>query len=506
MKKSIVIVVLAILTLVVYFSSIIYSTFIDSVAIATGSLIYIGLSIVSILLWLIIFIYSNSKNKLPWLFIIALFPVVGLILYMMIGNGFRETFRYRRRMKQLGPNYQVPVHHYDHYEVKTELISESRRLVKLNQTTCQNDVTFKTKTRILTNGEQKFPALIEAIQNAEEFILLEYYIFHSDEMGMRIIDALIERSQAGVEVRVLIDAMGSNKRMSKEAISKMKQAGIIFAEFDKVWIPFLSNKINHRNHRKIVVVDGKVAITGGINIGDEYIHRSVKFGFWRDTSILLQGEGVHDLAVLFASDWFFATGEQLSHPKYYQTIKCEEDGGVQIIQAGPESSIAPIKQSIFRMIMDATHSIYIITPYLIPDFDMIVALRNAALSGIDVRIIVPGRPDKKFVYHATQSYFEQLLAVGVRIYTYDGVFCHSKVIMIDEQIATIGTTNMDIRSFYLNFEVNVMLYQTTSVQQLLDDFNLDFSRSTEVQYDDWKKRSLRTRFVQSFAQLFSAIM
>ena len=233
---------------------------------------------------------------------------------------------------------------------------------------------------------------------------------------MRIIDALIERSQAGVEVRVLIDAMGSNKRMSKEAISKMKQAGIIFAEFDKVWIPFLSNKINHRNHRKIVVVDGKIAITGGINIGDEYIHRSVKFGFWRDTSILLQGEGVHDLAVLFASDWFFATGEQLSHPKYYQTIKCEEDGGVQIIQAGPESSIAPIKQSIFRMIMDATHSIYIITPYLIPDFDMIVALRNAALSGIDVRIIVPGRPDKKFVYHATQSYFEQLLAVGVRIY------------------------------------------------------------------------------------------
>ena len=336
MKKSIVIVVLAILTLVVYFSSIIYSTFIDSVAIATGSLIYIGLSIVSILLWLIIFIYSNSKNKLPWLFIIALFPVVGLILYMMIGNGFRETFRYRRRMKQLGPNYQVPVHHYDQYEVKTELISESRRLVKLNQTTCQNDVTFKTKTRILTNGEQKFPALIEAIQNAEEFILLEYYIFHSDEMGMRIIDALIERSQAGVEVRVLIDAMGSNKRMSKAAISKMKQAGIIFAEFDKVWIPFLSNKINHRNHRKIVVVDGKVAITGGINIGDEYIHRSVKFGFWRDTSILLQGEGVHDLAVLFASDWFFATGEQLKHPKYYQTIKCEEDGGVQIIQAGPE--------------------------------------------------------------------------------------------------------------------------------------------------------------------------
>ena len=433
MKKSIVIVVLAVLTLVVYFSSIIYSSFIDSVAVATGSLIYIGLSIVSILLWLIIFIYSNSKNKFPLLFIIALFPVVGLILYMMIGNGFRETFRYRRRMKQLGPNYRVPVHHYDHFDVKTELTSESRRLVKLNQMTCQNDVTFKTKTRILTNGEHKFPALLEAIQNAKEFILLEYYIFHSDDMGTRIINALIERAQSGVEVRVLIDAMGSSKRMSKAAILRMKEAGIIFAEFDKVWIPILTNKINHRNHRKIVVVDGKLAITGGINIGDEYIHRSVKFGFWRDTSILLEGEAVHDLAVLFAGDWFFATGEQLKNPKYYQTIPSKEDGGVQVIEAGPESSIAPIKQSIFRMILDANHSIYIITPYLIPDFDVIMALRNAALSGIDVRIIVPGRPDKKFVYNATQSYFEQLLAVGVRIYTYDGVFCQSKVLCVDEQ-------------------------------------------------------------------------
>ena len=506
MKKSIVIVVLAILTFVVYFLSIIYSTVIDSVAVATGSLIYIGLSIVSILLWLIIFIYSNSKNKLPWLFIIALFPVVGLVLYMMIGNGFRETFRYRRRMKQLGPNYKVPVYHYDHSNVKTQLTSESSRLVKLNQTTCQNDITFKTKTRILTNGEQKFPALLEAIQNAKEFILLEYYIFHSDDMGTRIIDALIERAQSGVEVRVLIDAMGSSKRMSKASILKMKEAGIIFAEFDKVWIPILTNKINHRNHRKIVVVDGKLAITGGINIGDEYIHRSVKFGFWRDTSILLEGEAVRDLAVLFAGDWFFATGEQLKNQKYYHTVPSEEDGGVQVIEAGPESSIAPIKQSIFRMIMDANHSIYIITPYLIPDFDIIMALRNAALSGIDVQIIVPGRPDKKFVYHATQSYFESLLAVGVRIYMYDGVFCHSKVIVVDEQIATIGTTNMDIRSFYLNFEVNVMLYQTKSVQQLLDDFKLDFSRSSEIDYDDWKKRSLITRFVQSFAQLFSAIM
>ena len=310
MKRSIVLIVLAILTVIVYFSSFYYSSVIDSVAVATGSLIYIGLSVASILVWLLIFIYSDSKNKLPWLFVIALFPVIGLILYIMLGNGFRETFRYRRRMKQLGSDYVVPARHHDHSDVETELSYEALRLVKLNKMTSQNDVTFKTQTRILTNGEQKFPVLLEAIKNAKEFIFLEYYIFHSDEMGMRVIEALIERAKAGVEIRVLIDSMGSSKRMSKDAIQMMKSAGIMFAEFDKVWIPFLSNKMNHRNHRKILVVDGKLAITGGINIGDEYIHRSVKFGFWRDTSILIEGEAVHDLAVIFSGDWFFATGER----------------------------------------------------------------------------------------------------------------------------------------------------------------------------------------------------
>ena len=506
MKRSIVLIVLAILTVIVYFSSFYYSSVIDSVAVATGSLIYIGLSVASILVWLLIFIYSDSKNKLPWLFVIALFPVIGLILYIMLGNGFRETFRYRRRMKQLGSDYVVPARHHDHSDVETELSYEELRLVKLNKMTSQNDVTFKTQTRILTNGEQKFPVLLEAIKNAKEFIFLEYYIFHSDEMGMRVIDALIERAKAGVEIRVLIDSMGSSKRMSKDAIQMMKSAGIMFAEFDKVWIPFLSNKMNHRNHRKILVVDGKLAITGGINIGDEYIHRSVKFGFWRDTSILIEGEAVHDLAVIFSGDWFFATGERLEDDHYYMSYPSEEDGGVQVVDAGPQSSIAPIKQSIFRMIMDANHSIYIITPYLIPDFDVIMALKNAALSGIDVRIIVPGRPDKKFVYYATQSYFEQLLAVGVRIFTYDGVFCHAKVIVVDEKIATVGTTNMDIRSFYLNFEVNVMLSQTQSVEALLNDFNIDFSRSTEIIYTEWQKRSIMARTAQSLAQLFSAVM
>ena len=505
MKQLVMVLILAIVTLVVYIFSLYSSISTGNLISATWGLIFIGLSVISVLIWLGIFVYSDSKNKLPWLFIIALFPIVGVVLYLIFGNNFRGTIRYKRRVKQLGDNYFVPMNNHDIENKKTELNDLSNNLIYLNKITCQNDVSFKSKTQILTNGEQKFPVLLNAIKDAQEFIFIEYYIFNSDQIGMMVIEALIERAQAGVDVFLLYDALGSRK-IKKSAITKMKEVGIQIAGFDPVWIPFLSNKINHRNHRKMLVVDGKVAITGGINIGDEYIHRSKKFGFWRDTSILLEGEVVRDFAVLFAGDWFFATGNRLENDKYYVSYKSEEDGGVQMVDSGPHSPVSSVKESIFRMIMGAKKSVYIITPYLIPDFDLLSALSNAALSGVDVRIMVPGRADKKIVYWATQSYFEQLLKAGVRIYTYDNVFCHSKVIVVDENIGSVGTTNMDIRSFYLNFEVNVMLYHTKSVQTLLNDFNIDFSRGTEVIYEDWKNRSLKVRFAQSLAQLFSPIM
>lgn len=492
---------LIILTIMVYLAGFYYSSFIG-----IWGLVYIGLSIGSVLLWLVLFIYSDSKNKLPWLFIITLFPVIGVILYLMIGHHFRETFRYHRRLKELGEGYIIPCHQYENQENQIRMSQLSKQLIHLNKMVCKSDVSFKSKTQILTNGDQKFPILLDILKRAERFIFIEYYIFNSDEIGLEVIKVLKERAQAGVEVKLLFDSLGSSRRIKHEIVEEMREIGISVAEFDKVLIPFLTNKMNHRNHRKIVVVDGLFAITGGINIGDEYIHRSKKFGFWRDTSILVEGEVVRDFSVLFSGDWFFATGERLEKEEYYQYHSTEEEGGVQIIDSGPHSPLACIKQSYFRMIMGAEKSVYVITPYLIPDFDIISALKNAALSGIDVRIIVPGRADKKFVYYATQSYFETLLEAGVRIFTYDNIFCHSKVIIVDEDIASIGTANMDIRSFYLNFEVNVMLYQTESIQGLLNDFNIDFSRSTEVIYSQWKNRPILRRATESLVQLFSSIL
>lgn len=506
MKKVIVTMVLSGLTLSIYVFSLNQFLFTKSLMLATWGIVYMSLSIISILIWLGIFIYSDSKNKLPWLFIIAILPIIGVLLYLMFGNNFRESLRYKKRLKELGEGYVVPMSSYNQESIRTDMSQLAKNLGDLNQMTCHNEVSFKSKTHILSNGDQKFPILLNAIKQAEHFIFMEYYIFNSDQIGTEVINALMERASIGVEVYLLYDALGSSKKLKSTVIAEMKAAGIRVAAFDPVKIPILSSKVNHRNHRKIFVVDGKTAITGGINIGDEYLHRSHKYGFWRDTSILVEGEIVRDFSLLFAGDWFFATGEKLKKGKYYMSIPVHEDGGVQVIDSGPQSAIANIKESLFRMIMGAQDSIYIITPYLIPDMDIISALRNAALSGIDVRIIVPGKADRKIVYWATQSYFETLLKVGVRIYVYDHVFCHAKVIVVDENIASVGTTNMDIRSFYLNFEVNVMLYQAKAIEALLNDFNIDFSRGTEIIYEQWRQRPLKHRFVQSLAQLFSPIM
>ena len=245
-----------------YLAGFYYSIQFDSVVAATWGLVYMILSVASVLTWLVIFIYSDSKNKLPWLFIIALFPVIGIILYLMLGHNFRETFRYRRRLKELGPDYVVPSSDYETSDIKTEMSKLSQMLVRLNTMTCRNDVSFRTKTRILTNGDQKFPVLIDAIKNAQEFIFIEYYIFNSDDIGMEVINALKERAQAGVDVKLLFDPLGTSRKMKHSVLREMREAGIVVAEFDPVLVPFLTNKVNHRNHRKIVVVDGRLAIKG----------------------------------------------------------------------------------------------------------------------------------------------------------------------------------------------------------------------------------------------------
>jgi cardiolipin synthase A/B len=278
--------------------------------------------------------------------------------------------------------------------------------------------------------------------------------------------------------------------------------------FSPVRLPFLNNKINFRNHRKIIVIDGTVGFVGGLNIGDEYLGKNEYFGFWRDTHLWLKGEAVRTLQLIFLQDWYYMTGQTLLTLNYLSPNLSANSGqgGVQLIAGGPDNEWEVIKHLFFAMITSAKKSIWIASPYFVPDEDILTALKVAALSGIDVRLLVPQRPDKKIVFYASRSYFPALLEAGAKIYEYGKGFLHSKIIIVDGELASIGTANMDMRSFHLNFEVNAFLYHTDSTKTLVNDFLQDIADSTLIDYDVFKKRPLWIRLVESTARLLSPLL
>lgn len=278
--------------------------------------------------------------------------------------------------------------------------------------------------------------------------------------------------------------------------------------FFPVTIPFFNNRVNFRNHRKICIIDGQAGFIGGLNIGDEYLGKNPYFGFWRDTHLRMEGEAVRSLQLFFLRDWFYMTDEKLLDEVYLGAAAVQElsQGGVQIIAGGPDDEWEVIKKLFFSMINSARRSIWIASPYFIPDEDILSALKVAALSGVDVRLLVPSRPDKKIVFHASHSYFLEMLEAGVHIYSYQKGFMHSKLIIVDQELASIGTSNMDMRSFHLNFEINCFLYHTESVKQLVEDFKEDLTHSEQIHLESFLNRKLSMRIVESLARLASPLL
>jgi len=342
---------------------------------------------------------------------------------------------------------------------------------------------------------------------AEHHIHLEYYIVRDDELGQEIKEILIKKAKGGIEVRFLYDAVGSWK-LSKSFIQELKDAGVEIVAFAPVKLPFLNHKINYRNHRKIIVIDGVIGFVGGLNIGDEYLGRHAYFGNWRDTHLFVRGEAVRTLQLIFLQDWYYQTGETILNPTYLSPVltSVHADGGVQMIASGPDSRWEINKKLFFSMITSAKKSIWIASPYFIPDDDILSALKIAALSGIDVRLLVPSRPDKRIVFHASRSYFPELLEAGVKVYEYNRGFLHSKLIIVDDEIASIGTSNMDMRSFHLNFEVNAFLYRTKSVTTLVSDYVYDLEHSNQLSYQLFKNRSIFHRIIESTSRLMSPLL
>ena len=369
-------------------------------------------------------------------------------------------------------------------------------------------LTSNNKLQIFADGNDKFDTLIDDIRQAKEYIHIQYYIIKNDVLFNRIKEALLEKVKEGVEVRVLFDAMGC-RSVKKSYWQQLEQQGIKTAEFFPALFRRLHLRINYRNHRKIVVIDGKIGYVGGFNVGKEYIGLDKKFGYWRDTHMKITGDAVYPLEIRFILDWNYAAKENLFGNNKYLNMEIpqqEERCAIQILSSGPDSSLQNIKANYVRLIHKAEKSIYIQSPYFIPDESMMDALLIAIHSGVEVNIMIPCMPDHPFVYWATYSYIGDLVMAGANCYTYNKGFLHAKGIVVDEKVMCYGTANMDIRSFALNFEVNAIIYDVEKASEMVGLFQEDLKFSSQITKRLYTSRPLRVRMKEQICRLLSPVL
>lgn len=472
------------------------------------------LPIINMLLALLIVFFQRREPRTVWTWLLVLYfiPILGFILYLLLGQNYRKKKMFR--MKDIEGEVKYVVRRQEESIYRRKMLLRDPRmerfkdLILYNLNESQSVLTDNNDVRIYTDGKEKFRALIEEMEQAEKYIHVQYYIIKNDELWQAIEEVLTRKVRQGVEVRVLFDSMGCRAMRNKDW-KRLENAGIEVAEFFPALLGKLQLRVNFRNHRKIVVIDGRVGFVGGFNIGREYLGLEQKFGYWRDTHLCIEGAAVTTLAVRFVLDWNYATKENLfleNHlfaiPEYVR----EGKDPVQIISSGPDSKSADIRDNYLRLINKARHHIYLQTPYFIPDDSIKDALYIAAKSGIDVRIMVPCKPDHPLVYWATYSYLGDMIDAGAKCYVYNNGFLHAKGITVDGLVSCYGTANMDIRSFELNFEVNATIYSADTTRKLEEAFENDIRKSTLVTRKIYEDRTLLIRIKEQFSRLFSPLL
>lgn len=445
-----------------------------------------------------------------WVLILIALPIAGLIFYIFFGQYHRKEKIFNR--KGLRDLQQIErISHSQIIKLQVQKLSQSNQITdNLNIITLLLNnskalLTEYNEVEIQQNGKEAFDSIIEALNTAESSIHIEFYIVSDDVIGNRIKDILIAKAKAGVEVRLVFDDVGSWS-LPKKFIKSLIDAGVQVYPFMEVKFPLFTSKVNYRNHRKIIVVDGKVGFIGGMNIADRYIVGSKELGPWRDTMLKLKGDAVNSLQVIFLVDWYFVTGQDISDKKiYFPKHDITTHHPIQITACGPDSDWASIMQAFFLAITKAKHHIYVASPYFIPNESILTALKTASLSGVDVRIMLPGKSDSTVVYWSSLSYISELIEAGIKVYLYQNGFNHSKILMIDTSFSSVGSANMDIRSFEDNFEVAAIIYDKQITSQLEESFLNDLSKSMYVTADEWELRSRKNNLKESVARLFSPL-
>lgn len=479
------------------------------------TMIYIYLAVV------VIFIIMENRDissTLAWILVFLLFPIIGFFLYIFFGRNWKIVNPKKKdRIHNLHEKTEAVLEDIrNRQEILFEKISKGslshgiKRMLRIAQKNSDALLTLNNSVTVLHTGQGKFEQLKKDLKKAESFIHMEYFIWRIDPLTKEIKDILIEKAQSGVEVRILFDPIGSFlvRLMNHRYFKELKKVGVEVTPFFNTLSPLRITTINYLLHRKIVVIDGKIGYTGGMNMAQEYTDGGKRFSAWKDTHVRIAGMATLSLQMTFAVNWEEAKKESLFGDKYFP-LDIEAQYGevpVQVISSEPHAYWQPIKQSLFAMVLSAEKHVYIQTPYFIPDANLFEALKVIALSGVDVKVMVTGQVDKMIPYWAAFTYFQELLHAGVKIYHYNEGFMHAKTISVDGQMCSIGTTNMDIRSLHLSYENNVVIYDEKVTKELEHEFVDDLTHCKRFTWENYKKINVFAKFRNSLVRLLSPLL
>ncbi len=475
--------------------------------------IFTVIAIANILLSVVIVFRKRRETAQTWawLLVLTFIPVLGFVLYIFFGRGISQDRIFDLKMQsKLGMNVEIEEQRQalqrDLFPHPPTAQVDVRQLVYMLTVFERSLYTTTNEVRLYTDGREKFDALLADIEQAENHIHMQYYIYRSDTLGVELRDALVRAAKRGVTVRVLLDAWGSTQ-VSMNFFAELKAAGGQVALFFPLFVPYINPRINYRNHRKIVVIDGCIGYTGGFNVGYEYLGLVKKFGYWRDNHLRIQGEAIYSLQNRFLMDWNSQHTDEVQYAKaFFPEITSTGHVAIQVVTSGPDSEFEQIKMTYLKMISMAKSEILIQTPYYIPDESIHEALKLALLSGVSVHLQIPNKPDHPFVYWATYSFAAELLQYGAVVETYEKGFMHAKTMIIDNGIVSVGSANIDVRSFRLDFEVNCVLYDEQMAQTVRNAFFQDSRDSKSLTKELYQNRGLVIKVKEGLARLISPLL
>jgi cardiolipin synthase len=462
----------------------------------------------------IIYDTHDVSKTLAYLLLAVFVPILGVVFYFSFGINYRKRKMYSKKItkdEELVKKLEDNIIQYSRttFIEGDAAVQSNKELTYLLVKDKHSPLTANNAVKLLINGEMKFPEVLLALESAKHHIHIEYYIYEDDEIGRKIEEVLIRKAKEGIEVRFIYDDFGS-RTIRKRLVPRLKAAGVkAFAFHEIIFIAF-ANRLNYRNHRKIIIVDGITGFVGGINVSDRYINKENDIGFWRDTHLRIDGPGVQYLQTLFMADWNFCANDDLepnilyfpersSMPKFGEKV-------VQIAASGPDCDTSTILFSMLQVINGAQEEILISTPYFIPGESIMNALIVSALGGLTVKLLVPHDSDSVFVNSAASSYYNELLKAGVEIYLYHKGFMHAKTMIADRKISVVGTANMDHRSFDLNFEVNAIIYDEEFANELRTTFVNDLKDSIKIDQHEWENRPVYRKLLNKIARLVSPML